>query len=337
MKVLYIGQFSKGTTSRMRATTLRQILEPAIFEIIDTHIPFYKTNKILRSLGFRYKMGPLINNINAFIVDKLGNVNFDLIWIDKGVFINEKTIKALRGLTDRLVHFSPDPAFTFHRSKFFNASIKYYDFLITTKSYELKDYYKFKRKENILYVTQGYDKDVHKKSNDDFNKKSGLLFIGHHEKSREIIIQLLINDGQSVTLAGINWHKFAKKNIKNKNLNYLGNGVYGEDYVKEIQNAKIAWGAISKWIPELHTTRTFEIPACGTALLTERNEELIAFFSDDEVIFYDNESELIDKVNYYMANHEALEVLTNNGHRKVKDDGYSYTSILRNVIKIIFE
>ena len=66
---------------------------------------------------------------------------------------------------------------------------------------------------------------------------------------------------------------FAKKHQNNPNLIYLGDGVYGKDYVTTLQNAKMAWGALSKWVPELHTTRTFEIPACGTALVTERNQK----------------------------------------------------------------
>ena len=37
-------------------------------------------------------------------------------------------------------------------------------------------------------------------------------------------------------------------------------------------------GLLAKWVPELHTTRTFEIPACGTALVTERNSETALVF-----------------------------------------------------------
>eukprot|EP01044_Picomonas_judraskeda_P044899 COSAG03_NODE_24328_length_273_cov_0.597701_2_plen_55_part_01 len=55
MRILYIGQYSKGTTSKMRADTLRSILKSQIFKIIDTHMPFYNTQRFWRSFGFRYK------------------------------------------------------------------------------------------------------------------------------------------------------------------------------------------------------------------------------------------------------------------------------------------
>lgn len=337
MKALYIGQFSDGTTSKMRAETIKKVISADTFLVIDTHVPFFKTNKILRSFGFRFKRGPLIKNINKYILQSLSDTTFDLIWVDKGVYINSNTIKKLRSRASKLVHFTPDPAFAYHQSKLFNSSVKYYDYLITTKSFELQEYYKRKNKSQVIYVTQGFDKNLHKKGQLDFSKKSGLLFIGHYEKTRELIIKNLIEDGVKVTLAGIKWAKFYDDYKSYENLVYLGNGVYGNDYVKSIQNAQIAWGAISKWIPEKHTTRTFEIPACGTALLTEENEETNSFFMRDEVIFYNNTDELLNKVNKYLKDMDALETLSNKGYNRVHKDGYDYESIIKKLITIILE
>ena len=96
MKVLYIGQYTNGTTSKMRADTLRSILKSQIFKIIDTHVPFYNTQRFWRSFGFRYKWGPLIKNTNKYIVASLKEETYDLIWVDKAVFITPKTTALLR-------------------------------------------------------------------------------------------------------------------------------------------------------------------------------------------------------------------------------------------------
>lgn len=334
---LYIGQYSEGTTSNMRANQLFEILNSENAEVIDTHIPFFKTNKLFRSLGFRYKNGPLISNINKYIQKNIKREQYDLIWVDKGVYLSLKTMRILRQKTQNLVHFTPDPAFTYHQSSLFYKSLPFYDYFVTTKSFELEDYYKRVSPQKVLYATQGFDKLLHKRSNRDFSEKSGLVFIGHHEKSREAIIEVLLNHNIKVTLAGIKWEVFAKRHIDSKNLIYLGSGVYGEDYVKTIQQAKIAWGAISKWIPELHTTRTFEIPACGTALLTEANAETSKFFNPDEVIFYNDEEELVEKVKYYMEHTDELEILTQKGYDKVIAEGFDYYSILGRLLKTILK
>ena len=337
MKVLYVGQYSDGTTSKMRCKVIQKILKPTIFQVIDTHIPFYKTHRLLRSFGFRYKKGPLINNINKYIVAALNDETYDLIWVDKAVFLTPKTTALLRSRASKLVHFTPDPAFTFHKSRLFLKSLSYYDFLVTTKSYELEHYYKYIKTEKVLYATQGFDAKLHKPSKHPFSKKEGFVFIGHYEDQRGEVLEKLLQNDIKITLAGIKWRQFAKKHQNNPNLIYLGDGVYGEDYVKTLQKAKMAWGALSKWVPELHTTRTFEIPACGTALVTERNLETQSFFKDDEAIFYTNENDLIEKITFFMNNDKPLEVLTKKGTSRAVTNAYDYNSILNAILKTILD
>ena len=337
MKVLYIGQYTNGTTSKMRADTLRSILKSQIFKIIDTHVPFYNTQRFWRSFGFRYKWGPLIKNTNKYIVASLKEETYDLIWIDKAVFIAPKTTALLGSKAVKLVHFTPDPAFTFHKSKLFLKSLPYYDFLVTTKSYELEQYYKYIKTEKVLYTTQGFDAKLHKPSKQLFSKKEGFVFIGHYEDQRAVVLEKLLQNDIKITLAGIKWNRFAKKHQNNPNLTYLGDGVYGKDYVTTLQNAKMAWGALSKWVPELHTTRTFEIPACGTALVTERNLETQSFFKDDEVIFYTNENDLIEKITFFMNNDKPLEVLTKKGAKRAVTSAYDYNAILNAILKTILD
>ena len=335
MKVLYIGQYTLGTTSRMRGEALKAIIKPTIFEVIDANIPFFKTHRLLRSFGFRYKKGPLINNINKYIVAALKEEAYDLIWVDKAVFVTPKTTALLRSKAAKLVHFTPDPAFTFHKSKLFLKSLPYYDFLVTTKSYELEHYYKYIKTDKVLYATQGFDAKLHKASKHPFSKKEGFVFIGHYENQRAVVLEKLLQNDIKITLAGIKWRQFAKKHQNNSNLIYLGDGVYGEDYVKTLQNAKMAWGALSKWVPELHTTRTFEIPACGTALVTERNSETASFFKNSEAIFYNDINDLVTQVKYYMSNNKSLETLTEKGTKTVHLQGKDYKSIIHTLLQQI--
>lgn len=337
MKLLYLGQYSDGTTSKMRADQIKSILNPESFDIIDTHIPFYNTPKLIRSFGFRFKKGPLVWNINRYIRKTIRKDHYDLIWVDKGIFLDIKNVKLLRAQATKMIHFTPDPAFTFHKSKLFNSSLPFYDYVITTKSFEIDYYLSRIDSSKLVLTTQGFDKEIHIKSNLDFSVKEGLVFIGHHEKEREQIIKKLLDKGVPVTLAGIKWDSLAQQYKNCSNLNYLGKGVYGKEYVKTIQQAKIAWGAVSKWIPELHTTRTFEIPACGTALLTERNKETVSFFQDNEAIFYNSEEEMIEKIMYYMNNSDELCELTQKGYEKVFHGGYDYQSILKTLLNKIME
>ncbi len=327
MKVLYIGQYTQGTTSRLRAESLQKLLDAKVFDIIDTHVPFFGCHRIFRSLGFRYYRGPLIWQINNYILNHL-NRAYDVIWVDKATFIQKSTTKSLRKATDKLVHYTPDTMFYENQSFHFYKSLPYYDYAITTKSFDWKGYQNYINEEQMLFVTQGYSTQVHYPRNTFEQKKNHVLFIGLYEKHREDMLKLLLKSGIQVVLAGKNWTSFVEQNTL-PGLTYLGDGLFKEEYAKTISEAMFGLGLVSKRFPELHTTRTFEIPACGTALITERNEETTRYYTEDEVIFYDSEKEMIDKILYYQNDPTALKELTEKGTKKVIDEGYNYQSQLK--------
>lgn len=162
MKVLYIGHYAEGSTSKMRGEYLKKILNAPDMVIVDTDIPISNTPRVLRSLGWRYKFGPLIGNINEYILETISSHNqFDVAWIDKGVFIRPEVIQKIRAKSLKMIHFTPDPAFLYHRSKFFFRAIPEYDYCITTKSFELEEY-KMQNAQSVLFCTQGFDPSVHK-------------------------------------------------------------------------------------------------------------------------------------------------------------------------------
>ncbi len=331
MTVLYIGHYDEGSTSGMRGAYLKEILQPQNFKIANIDIPINATNRIFRSLGWRYKIGPFISNINNYIIYVINNEwKYDLVWIDKGVFVKPGIISKLRSQSKKLIHYSPDPAFTYHRSSLFYKAIQYYDACITTKSFEEKAYYAAGVKKLII-TTQGFQPLLHRPYHS-FKEKKGIVFIGHYEKDREEILTVLLKKRYEITLAGVGWSFFASKNRNNNYLNYIGNGIFGKDYARAISSACISLGFLSKIIPELHTTRTLEIPACGTALVSERNIETQKMFSEDEVLFFNDKVELFDKIENAFGNMRMLKELTEKGMKKVMEGGYDYRTILHRII-----
>ncbi|MGE4569220.1 MAG: glycosyltransferase [Bacteroidales bacterium] len=326
MKLLYIGQFTPGTTSRMRGETLRSVLKPEQFDVADIHIPFFSTSRLFRSLGFRFKKGPLIWKINQYVMAQAGS-HYDLIWVDKGVFVTAETLKQLRQRATTLVHYTPDTAFYENSSDHFFRALPLYDYVITTKSFDLERYKQLVAVEKMLYVPQGFDKTLHYSRNRFEDKEPYVAFIGLNEPSREQVVTALLQNGIPVRLAGKGWQRYVANN-RLEGLEFLGESLVSEAYVTVISEAMFSLGLLSKRFPELHTTRTFEIPACGTALLTERNAETAHYYSEDEVIFYETPSDLIEKIRYYLSNPSELKALTLRGYQKVHAQGFDYQSQL---------
>ena len=333
MRVLYIAQYNDGSTSGMRGEYLKQILGGSEFKVINTDVPMAQTQRLFKSVGWRFKTGPFISNINNYILKSLnGDFEFDLVWIDKGVFIKPLVVELIRKKSKKLVHFTPDPAFTYHRSRLFYEALPFYDICVTTKSFEIKDYETYGVK--TIFCTQGFDPKLHKPYHNTI-EKDGVVFIGHREEDREEVIAKLIEGGIRVIVAGNHWEKLARRYSNRNNLVYRGKGIYGDEYAKTISSAKIGLGFLSKWIPELHTTRSFEIPACGTALVTESTTETRDIYETNEVIFFDRPDQVPDLVQYYLAHNEELNMLAENGHRKVVGGGYSYFEIMEKLVSKI--
>lgn len=308
----------------MRADSINAVLFPLNSKVLDTNIPFFKSNRIWRSLAFRFKNGLLIRRINTFITENLED-NYDLIWVDKAIFISPKTTLELRNKTKWLIHYTPDTAFFQNKSTKFFKSLPYYDFVLTTKSFDLPKYGEFTADQKLICLNQGFHKSLHFSQLDFEEKRDYVLFIGLYESSRAVIVQELLKNGIKVCLAGMNWRSFVRNN-KYEGLTFLGDSIIEKKYAVEISKAKFALGLVSKRFPELHTTRTFEIPACGTALITERNSETSLFFNEDEAIFFDNLTELVSKIRFYLLNTKKIKNLTEKGTKKVLESGYDYNS-----------
>jgi len=330
MRVLYIGLYGEGQTCKMRGETIKKILNPSLFQVIDIQIPFQNANRILRSLAFRYKIGPFVKLINKYIVERL-NDNYDLVWVDKAIFIDLDTTLLLKKRTKLLIHFTPDCAFFDNKSLPFYDSIRMYDKVVTTKSFEVELYQKYTDRNKIILTTQGFDSSIHFPLSK-FEQKKGVVFIGLYEKNREIVLQNILENGIDLKLAGMNWESFVRKNKDYPNLYYLGKGIYSNEYSRIVSSSLFGLGLLSKRMPELHTTRTFEIPACGTALITEGNSEVLKYFTSSEAIFFDNLIQLVEKIKYYQANLNELENLTLAGYKRVNADNRDYGSIIKNIL-----
>lgn len=332
MRWLYIGQNSEGTTSKMRADKLKVALKGWEFHVIDTHIPFFQETRLFRSLGFRFKKGPLIKKVNQYILKRLGRDPYDLIWVDKAIFIDHRTTEALQQHTARLVHFTPDSAFYDNRSTHFFNCMHLYDFLITTKTFEW-DLYRDKIPENrLLLTTQGFDHTIHRPFHDFDEKDDCVAFVGRHERQREVLVRSLLDHQIRVRLAGPGWCRFVSRFTNTSLLDYQGEFASGRDYAALISSCRYGLGCLSKRFDERHTTRTFEIPACGTALLTEKNSEILSFFEENDVIYYNTISELIQKIRFYQDHPHMLANLAERGHQRVNQGRYDYQSILKGLI-----
>jgi hypothetical protein len=112
--------------------------------------------------------------------------------------------------------------------------------------------------------------------------------------------------------------------------------VWNEDYNKALCGAKIALCFLSKLNRDTYTRRCFEIPASGTLMLSEYTPDLATLFKEGvEADFFRSEAELVEKVEYYLANEEVRGRVADAGRRRVIADGHDVVSRMREMLSHI--
>ncbi len=334
MKAAYIGILSAGSTSRMRAETLKSLTPGMDWRWIDTDGPFKLSSRLWRTLAFRAKRGAAVERINRGVLDALRGESFDLVWIDKAVFLDEGTVHSVRSAAARMVHYTPDTAFHENRSRHFEKTLQMYDLLVTTKSFEMNDYRNRVSGDVVLLTTQGYDPAVHFPRNTADERRREVAFVGLAEPDRERCIALLLDSDIPVRLAGIGWNRFLRRWRNHPQLTFEGEMVFGDAYATLLSRPWIGLGLVSKRFPELHTTRTFEIPACGAVLATEATSDTVEFFDDGEAIFFNDYDDLATRLKSALHDRDDAHLidLANAGQRRVRSDKRDYPSILGAVL-----
>jgi spore maturation protein CgeB len=112
--------------------------------------------------------------------------------------------------------------------------------------------------------------------------------------------------------------------------------VYGDDYARALTGAKIGIGFLRMVCPDQHTTRSFEIPACGSMLLADRTEEHQAFFEEGrEAEFFGSPEELLDKVSFYSENEASRARIARAGRERCVTSHYDYVHRVQAVLNEI--
>ena len=333
MPGLYIGITTPGTTSQLRADTLKQVGGFDNWKIVNTDDRFRASARWAQTLAFRLRIGPAVNALNQQVLSELGNERFHVAWVDKGANLWPKTVQKIRRVCRKMVYYTPDTSFAANRSRFFEATASLYDLVVTTKSFELEHYRKLIPDDRIMLTTQSYDEQQHRPTCSFDEKRKEAVLIGLCEPDREACIEQLLNHGVPVRVGGQGWKRFLTRHRTNSLLEFEGDRVFGDHYTDTISRAAVGLGLLTKRFPELHTTRTFEIPACGTTLATPRNSETSKLFTDNEAIFFQDHAELAQELRNLLDDEQRLKSISAAGTARVRAGSFSNSCVIRQILQ----
>jgi spore maturation protein CgeB len=354
MKILFLGEIGEGQTSLMRLRALERLGH----EVRGVHTvePWRRASWIQRQLQRRLQVGSVVDEINAAVLAAARDFRPEVIWAEKQEFLRVDTLAELRRLGARLVHFTPDPYFSldWKRTRLMDAAMGVFDVLVYCKTYERADYEALGKP--LVYMPLGYCDEVHRPlPSDDPRWNCAVGFLGGWEPRRERLLHALAASGADLKIWGGYWEFLRDGRWTPRRaiiLNQLaghdryafhrdpliagaheGGEVYADDYARALTGSRIGLGFLRNVCPDQHTTRTFEIPACGSMLLADRTEEHQGFFEEGkEAQFFSSEAELIDKARFYSANEAERLRLARAGRERCVTGRYAYVHRLADAL-----
>lgn len=301
-------------------------------------------NKVSSNLisKIRYKLKIPVDNFN--INKKLKDFNFnniDILFIIKGNEIKPYILKEIKQKFPslKIINWSQDDMYAWHnRSLYYTLGIKYYDLIVTQKSYNIKELLSLGAKK-VLFQNKAFSKGIHFPQVCSKKFSHDVVFVGYPEKERNEYMKYLADDGIIIHIYGYpNAWKKLKYKIEHKNIIIHDKSLEGIDYASALSCAKISLCFLRKINRDLQTSRSIEIPACGGFMIAERTDEHKKLFEEDkEAVYFDTKEELLEKVKYYLEHEEERKQIAKAGYDRTRNSDYSYDNRVKEILRKINE
>jgi hypothetical protein len=335
LKILIAGYYSAFWHESAWAKALREMGH----DVVEFRFKQYFPNNLAGRIQNRFLIGPVVREINEDFIRLVDEAMPDVVLCYRALPISPKTIKRLAA-TNRdqiLISYNNDNAFgelsTKSYWRFYKAAIPHFDLHLAYRESDVPHFANVKS--HVLYPHNMPWLHRVLPKNDLTDWESDICFLGHFEPDRR---QYELNTLMRKVPAHYRLHgSFWKENGKDmawKGMDTIE--LQGEDYVRALNATKIALVFFSTWNADTFTRRVFEIPACGTMMLSQRTETMQSLYVEDkEAVFFSSADELVDKARFYLAHDDARRRIAEAGRLRCIYSGYDIYSRMREWISVV--
>jgi spore maturation protein CgeB len=333
-KVLIVGVKNKGSLENSYLTAL-------ISEGYD--VSFFDYSVILKKYIKLGKLGQIINTFfPVFAWQKKMNREFvieckvlqpDYVFYFTNAPIFAGSILCVKTMYKSIKHILIWPDTPLNIEDFILNNANLYDLTATYSNESVKEF-ELARFNNVNWIPLAADDEMFKISNtynNAFNFDIG--FVGGWRPEREAVLSKVIKNFPFIKIAiyGPYW----KRECKNtKLLPYiLGSGLYEKELSRFFQTTKINLNIIDDTNYPSANMRFFEIPISKGLQLSSKCPEFSEIIKNKEhVLYFDNESEMIQQINWVLENEELAQKIRYDAFKLVSTD-----HLYKNRIKEIFK
>jgi len=337
IRVLFVGEDWHGSNATSFKRSLRflgcDVLNVNEREFYPDWSSFYL--KVLRMLLRRI----ICVEFNRYLRREAAFFRPDIVFVFKGSMVRRDTLMFFHDIGALTFNFYPDVDLVSHSRRFCNdflACVPHYDCVFTPKAYHLVPLARAGAR-RVEFLPYAYDPWCHfpadLRPDEAARFRSDVVFVGIWEARRAAILEQLVGDGVNFSLAvwGDRWNQLDVESPLRRYVKFRG--VTGQSMGKVFAASRIALAFLTP--PDLHTARTFEIPAYGAFMLAERTSEHITFFKEgQEIACFGSVEELKEKIEYYLEHDDERRRIAAAGYRKVTQGGHSYIDRMKRVLGV---
>lgn len=252
-----------------------------------------------------------------------------LVFVFKGNFVSAKT---LGRITVTKVHYHPDDSTNpFNRSRTFHHSEVEYDLHFTSKRHNISEISERTGKE-CHFIWYAYDPDWHFRIKDWPNSKKSydLGFIGHYRPDRSALILDLSKElGKRFAIAGSNW----RRTIGLSSIATVLPPQYGVNFSRMCAEAPVQLGLLNSDNRDLHTARSFEVPATGALLIAENTSDHRELFKHmSSALLFETPQELRDLLRWIDSNPSQAQAIALKGYELITSTQNTWEDRAREIL-----
>jgi len=265
---------------------------------------------------------------------------FDLVFVMSQNFLSADVLESIRRVSQKpptIIFHSHDNVFSpgILTPPDFESAIRAYDFVFTTKSQNVVRY-RALGQPNAHFLPSAYEPSVHRPIGGEHRTYHGpefeVTFVGTYDHSREPLLEAI--GWQRLHVWGDRWSRSPQYAEHPERIH--PKAIYHFEYAEVLSHSQCALGLLREEAEDLHTQRTFEIPACGALQIAPRNAEIATFFKEGkEIVLFSSLEELKEKVDYYLSHPKARKEIARKGYERCLKDRHTYDDRVTEILKRI--
>lgn len=189
---------------------------------------------------------------------------------------------------------------------------------------------------NVHWIPLAGDTSMHGcELNKSDNFRCDVSFVGMWRPEREHFMKVILDNFSNLNmeLYGNYW----QRNCTDNNLlkKWKGKGFYAGNLADHFNHCRININIIDETNYPAANMRFFEIPTSGGLQLSSACPEFEDVFIDKtDILYFRDETELIEKMNWILSNKEAVSIIRQEAQQKVKD-AHNYDCRLQDLLGIL--